>query len=120
MKNILTYLFLLLTTLSFSQTYQVVNVEYEGTVKDLKNINITRYFKELIRDLIKNNTIDKKISLQLHIPHIEMSIDTLLPVSLIINEIVSNSLKHAFNDSVKGEIRIDCGGAIRTKTDVVF
>ena len=75
--------------------------------KDLKNINITRYFKELIRDLIKNNTIDKKISLQLHIPHIEMSIDTLLPVSLIINEIVSNSLKHAFNDSVKGEITIE-------------
>ena len=35
-----------------------------------------------------------------------MSIDTLLPLSLIINELVSNSLKHAFNGVDKGELYI--------------
>jgi two-component sensor histidine kinase len=75
--------------------------------KDLKNINVSKYFTELIRDLIKNNTIDKQISSQLHISQIKMSIDVLLPVSLIINEIVSNSLKHAFNGSLNGEIKIE-------------
>ena len=36
-----------------------------------------------------------------------MSIDTLLPLSLIINELVSNALKYAFSENKKGEIKIE-------------
>jgi two-component sensor histidine kinase len=36
------------------------------------------------------------------------NIDTLVPVGLIMNELISNSLKHAFPDGRKGSISIEC------------
>lgn len=74
--------------------------------KDLKNIDIEHHFKLLITDLIKSNNINKDISLSLNIAQMDMSIDTLLPISLIINELVSNSLKHAYKDVDKGVISV--------------
>ena len=32
--------------------------------------------------------------------------DTAIPLGIIVNELVSNSLKHAFNENQEGEIRI--------------
>jgi len=75
--------------------------------KDLKNINIKEHFKLLINDLISSNNLDKEISLNLHIDPIHMSIDRLLPLSLIINELISNSLKHAFYDMNLGEVSVE-------------
>jgi len=75
--------------------------------KDLKNIDVGEHFKLLISDLISSNNIDKDISSKLSIETINMSIDTLLPLSLIINELVSNSLKHAFNNMEKGEVIVE-------------
>ena len=74
--------------------------------KDLKNINVKEHFKLLINDLINSNNLDKDISLNLHIDSIHMSIERLLPLSLIINELISNSLKHAFNDVSLGEVYV--------------
>ena len=38
-----------------------------------------------------------------------MSVDTAVPCGLIINELISNSLKHGLKDVEIGEIRIDMG-----------
>jgi len=75
--------------------------------KDLKNIDVAEHFKLLVSDLISSNNLDKDISSKLSIEPIIMSIDTLLPLSLIINELISNSLKHAFNDMEKGEVLVE-------------
>jgi len=75
--------------------------------KDLKNINVEEHFKLLINDLISSNNLDKEILLNLRIDPIHMSIDMLLPLSLIINELISNSLKHAFNDMNLGEVSVE-------------
>jgi len=75
--------------------------------KDLKNIDVAEHFKLLVSDLISSNNLDKDISSKLSIEAINMSIDTLLPLSLIINELISNSLKHAFNNMEKGEIIVE-------------
>jgi len=72
--------------------------------KDLKNIDVEEHFKLLVSDLISSNNIDKDISSKLIIEPVAMSIDTLLPLSLIINELISNSLKHAFRNVEKGEV----------------
>ena len=61
----------------------------------------------LVSDLITSNNLDKEISSELNIEPIAMSIDVLLPLSLIINELISNSLKHAFNDLDKGEVNVE-------------
>jgi len=75
--------------------------------KDLKNIDVPEHFKLLVGDLISSINLDKDVSSKLNIEPIKMSIDTLLPLSLIINELISNSLKHAFNDLEKGEVIVE-------------
>jgi two-component sensor histidine kinase len=51
-------------------------------------------------------TSTDEISLILDIDNIFLSIDTAIPCGLILNELISNSLKYAFPDKAKGEIRI--------------
>lgn len=74
--------------------------------KDLKNINVKQHFELLISDLISSNNLDKNISIDLQIEEVYMSIDNLLPLSLILNELISNSLKHAFNSTKSGQISV--------------
>lgn len=87
--------------------------------KDFKNINIKEHFKLLINDLISSNNLDMDISLNLSIDPIIMSIDKLLPLSLIINELISNSLKHAFNDMTFGEITVELDGVNESKCRLI-
>jgi len=47
------------------------------------------------------------IALDIHADGIYLSIDKAVPLSLITNELLTNSLKHAFPDGRKGTIRID-------------
>ena len=39
MKNIFIYIFVLFAGMGYSQTYEVIEVSYEGTLKEIKNIN---------------------------------------------------------------------------------
>lgn len=75
--------------------------------KDLRNIDVEEHFRLLVSDLISSNNLDKDISSKLCIAPIGMLIDTLLPLSLIVNELISNSLKHAFNGIEKGEVKVE-------------
>ncbi|PHS04621.1 MAG: histidine kinase [Kordia sp.] len=75
--------------------------------KDLKYIDVNEHFRLLIRDLIHSYNLDKRIVSKFDIEPIKMSIDTLLPLSLIINELVSNSLKHAFRNVDSGELFVE-------------
>jgi two-component sensor histidine kinase len=74
--------------------------------KDLKNINVKEYFKLLVHDLVRSYSLEKNIAIDLQIDFFYMSIDSLLPLSLIINELISNSIKHAFKDSKPGKITV--------------
>lgn len=74
---------------------------------NLTYINVKEHIKELIDDLVKSYNIDKKIQVIINIEPIELSIDTLLPLSLLVNEIISNSLKHAFVEQKNGTIELD-------------
>jgi len=75
--------------------------------KDLSNVNLKNYIQEVTNALIKSYEGSKqRISLILDIDNIFISLDTITTCGLIVNELVSNSLKYAFPDNRKGKIKI--------------
>ncbi len=76
--------------------------------KDISTIDFGQYIKELATDIFYSFGIeDDKIRHVINSHNICLSIDTAIPCGLIINELVTNALKHGFTDNVSGEIRID-------------
>jgi two-component system sensor kinase len=65
--------------------------------RDISKINLIEYVGSLITDLFNSYGADKKnIGFELDVDDVLMNIDAAIPCGLIINEIVSNSLKYAF------------------------
>ena len=74
--------------------------------KDLSSINLKDYIEELANNLFRAYYVNTdKISLKFTNDNIFINIDSAIPCGLLINEIITNSLKYAFPDSRKGEIR---------------
>ncbi|XWK86731.1 MAG: PAS domain S-box protein [Phormidium sp.] len=75
--------------------------------KGLARIDAVDYIHDLTDNLFRSYNVNtNSIKLNLQIEHIELDIDTAIPCGLIINELVSNSLKYAFVDKGKGELYI--------------
>ena len=75
--------------------------------KDLANIDFNDYIKNLVNDLFLSYKVSTgKVALKMNIETVSFGIDTAIPCGLIVNELVSNSLKHAFPKGRDGEIKI--------------
>ncbi len=75
--------------------------------KDLANINFGEYVKRLANGLFASHGVDiNKVRLNVEIGDILFDLENAIPCGLIINELVSNSLKHAFPYEREGEINI--------------
>tara|TARA_B100000809_G_C15027762_1_gene490805 strand:+ start:114 stop:899 length:786 start_codon:yes stop_codon:yes gene_type:complete len=72
--------------------------------EDFKQIDYNDYTQKLINNLIDLNL--NKFEFKLDIEDIFFNISTSIPLGLVINEIVTNSIKHGFEDSEKGAISI--------------
>jgi PAS domain S-box-containing protein len=75
--------------------------------QDLSSINYGDYIKSLTSTLFRSYQLDTRlIELQLEVSDIRLNTDTAMHCGLIINELVSNSIKHAFPDGKKGFIKV--------------
>ncbi|MCK9151977.1 sensor histidine kinase [Methanobacterium alcaliphilum] len=75
---------------------------------DLNYINFSDYLKTLINHLMYTYSQNLyRVNLELDIDEINLNIETSVPCGLIINELVSNSLKHAFPFGRKGKITVE-------------
>ncbi len=78
--------------------------ESEGMTR----IDFDDYIRRLTENLFLSFKIDlEKIKLVIDSDKIALDIDSAVPCGLIINELVSNSLKHAFNNNGHGQVTID-------------
>jgi PAS domain S-box-containing protein len=78
---------------------------YQST--DLKCIDFGDYLETLTNELFRTYvTQPDNIKLNLDVGKILLDINTSIPLGLIVNELISNSLKHAFPDDKKGEITV--------------
>ncbi|MBU7029835.1 MAG: PAS domain-containing protein [Theionarchaea archaeon] len=75
--------------------------------ENLAEIDFKEYIISLVNGLVRSYEVTAdKVSLVIEVEDVSLGIDTAIPCGLIINELVSNSLKHAFPDRRKGEITI--------------
>jgi PAS domain S-box-containing protein len=79
---------------------------YKGKGND--TIAFSAYLRKLAKNLFQTYSLNSKnICLFMDLEEDAFfDMDTAVPLGIIVNELVSNSLKHAFNESEKGEIRI--------------
>ena len=75
---------------------------------DFKEINLKKYIPELI-DSIKGNFLlnEDKVEVKYNMDETVLDITKAIPVGILLNEIISNSFKHAFPDSKQGIITVD-------------
>ncbi|MEN6294239.1 MAG: histidine kinase dimerization/phosphoacceptor domain -containing protein [Methanobacterium sp.] len=67
--------------------------------EDFAIIDFNKYAHDLIDHLFKSYAVDKNINANIKIDGILLDIDTAVPCGLILNELVTNSIKHAFPSS---------------------
>jgi PAS domain S-box-containing protein len=74
---------------------------------DLDSIYLKDYISNLMNTLFHSyDAHNRQIKLKTQIEDIKMGIDTAIPLGLIMNELLTNSLNHAFEEDQKGEIKI--------------
>jgi len=73
--------------------------------KDFASIDFAHYIQSLTTHLMQTYQIDpKQITLKTDVKDVHLDINQGVPVGLLLNELVSNALKHAFPKGKKGEI----------------
>ncbi|TND08943.1 MAG: guanylate cyclase [Bacteroidetes bacterium] len=70
----------------------------------LVNIDIREYINDLVRSLVDVYDLDKKIKLRSEIESHAFSIDTIVPLGLILSEVITNAMKYAFVGREEGTI----------------
>jgi len=89
--------------------------------KDLSNLNLKDYIGDLANALLGSYQLSgDRINLKLDVEPISVSIDTATPCGLIINELMSNSLKHAFPGERRGEVSLVLHQSEKGEIDMCF
>lgn len=84
--------------------------------KDLANIDFSEYVRSLAMHLFSTFGLDTYVvKLNTNIKDVFLDINTAIPCGLIINELISNSLKYAFLEGKEGIITINLAGKKSTE-----
>jgi two-component system, sensor histidine kinase PdtaS len=77
---------------------------YDGN--ELSKIQLVNYVQNLATDIHRVFSSGKEIQFDIHSEIPSIGLKSIVPFGLIINELISNSLKYAFVDSIKGTVSI--------------
>jgi len=87
---------------------------------NLSQVNFPEYIRQLAAHLFHSYGVGAdRIHLRTDLDSLLLNLDAAVPCGLIINELVSNSLKYAFPDGRTGEIRIELRGHSDGKTQLL-
>jgi PAS domain S-box-containing protein len=87
--------------------------------ESLASINFSEYVRDLLASLKRSYTISN-VDFSIESDDLRLGVDMAIPCGLIINELVSNALKHAFKGRETGtvQVRIHHNGDGKTSVDV--
>lgn len=70
------------------------------------NLSFDEGLKNLVQTILDTMDSGSKINTTFELDPIELNINKAIPCSLIVNEVITNSIKHAFNGQNKGHIYV--------------
>lgn len=79
---------------------------YQGT--NLSSIGMKEYLIELSQHILDSFGAKNRISFQYKLEDMQLDVDSAIPMGLIVNELLTNSFKHAFPKNKMGVIKITC------------
>jgi two-component sensor histidine kinase len=76
--------------------------------QDMESIDFSDYLMKLVNELSYSYIIEKEsIKIKTNVETVFLDMDTAIPLGMIVNELISNSFKHAFSPGEKGEIHVN-------------
>jgi two-component sensor histidine kinase len=88
---------------------------------DLARVELGEYTRSLMRDLLQAHAaLASKVRLRIEQEAVFVPVDVAIPCGLILNELATNALKHAFGDRAEGEITIETKRLDDGRIRVVF
>ncbi|MEO6303396.1 MAG: PAS domain S-box protein [Bacteroidia bacterium] len=73
--------------------------------KSFTSVNFSEYIQTLSKNIIQSYVLSsEKVELILNLEKINLNLDVSIPAGLIINELITNAIKHAFPGTKKGTI----------------
>ena len=75
--------------------------------KDLGLVDVAGYLNEFVRYLFQSFGSPSNINIKLDVTALELQVSQAVPVGLIINEALTNTLKHAFPDHRPGIVQVN-------------
>jgi two-component sensor histidine kinase len=75
--------------------------------KNFEKLELSGYLTELVNHLVDSYQSTASIERKISIEESRIDIDTIIPIGLIVNEVISNSLKHAFLEQETGCISVN-------------
>jgi two-component sensor histidine kinase len=73
---------------------------------DVTSVHMPDYIEDLGETLLDAYQLDDRVDLYYDVEAIDLDVDTAIPLGLIINELLTNSLKYAFHGEDEGTIQI--------------
>lgn len=78
--------------------------------ENMATIEMKDYFRNLSEYIINSFGKDNHVIMALEMEKYELDVDMAIPIGLIVNELITNSLKYAFPDDRKGKIQLSLKG----------
>ncbi|MCA0429687.1 MAG: sensor histidine kinase [Bacteroidetes bacterium] len=85
--------------------------------KDISTVDLSIYINDLVKYIFSGQS---QIKFNLNIEKINLTLDKTIPLGIVINEILTNSLKHAFNNLQNGEVYLSLSKIEKGKHSLII
>ncbi|HTD39464.1 MAG TPA: histidine kinase dimerization/phosphoacceptor domain -containing protein, partial [Mucilaginibacter sp.] len=88
--------------------------------ENLSKIELKRFVNDLCRQVESIYKKQSRILMSIDVPVLHLDIDSAVPLGLIMNELLSNSFKYAFNDDIAGKINLEIHAVAEGKYELKY
>ncbi len=74
--------------------------------RDASGVNLSSYLKTLSNQIVSGYSLSKNIELIYNSDQVAVDLNTAMPLGLILNELLTNSLKYAYDDVSRGILEV--------------